>query len=170
MVVAQERYEHYSLPEEESRVTRRPKHSFIPNKGRHALTMLVFLTFCAGMLIAFYYCQVIISGYKIYSLNNELTSLRQETVSLAKEVDRLNSLNRIEYIATTKLKMVKPDSQDVVVVRANLSGKDDAGNPAGAKATGSAGAKAEKDGQTRENAGRNNVIQAFANLIGIKGS
>ncbi|MFZ5631879.1 MAG: cell division protein FtsL [Bacillota bacterium] len=168
MVVAQERYDHYSLPEEGSRVTRRPKHSLIPSKGRHTLTVLVLLTFCAGMLIAFYYSQVIISGYKIYGLNNELASLRQETVSLAEEVDRLNSLNRIEYVATTRLKMVKPASKDVVVVRANLSGENGKKNPA--TATDPVSAKVEKQEEPRENTGRSKVVQAFANLIGIKGS
>ncbi|MCL6478700.1 MAG: cell division protein FtsL [Peptococcaceae bacterium] len=168
MVVAQERYDHYSLPEEESRVTRRPKHSLIPNKGRHTLAVLVLLTFCAGMLIAFYYAQVIISGYKIYSLNNELASLRQETVSLSEEVDRLNSLNRIEYVATTRLKMVKPASKDVVVVRANLSVENGRKTPA--VSTEPVSARVDRQEKIREDTGRSKIVQAFANLIGIKDS
>ncbi|MCL6610760.1 MAG: cell division protein FtsL [Peptococcaceae bacterium] len=170
MVVAQERYDHYSLPEEESRVTRRPKRNLLPGKGRYALTLLVLLTFCTGMLIAFYYSQVIISGYKIYSLNNKLTSLRQETVSLAEEVDRLNSLGRIEHLATTRLKMVKPGSRDVVVVKANLIAENSRGNPAGSKAEPGSVQSGQQARGRQDAAGRNKVVQAFANLIGIKGS
>lgn len=169
MVVAQERYDHYSLPEEESRFVRRPKRSLLPGKGRYSLAVLVLLTFCIGMLIAFYYSQVVISGYKIYSLNNELTSLRQETVSLAEEVDRLNSLNRIEYLAVNKLKMVKPNSRDMVVVKADLATESGRRSPAGT-VTGPAEGQGEKQADPSQNAGRSKVIQAFANLIGIKGS
>lgn len=170
MVVAQERYEHYSLPEEESRVNRRPGRSRLPVKGSHTLTLLVFLIFITGLLIAYYYSQVIISGYRIYGLNNELASLRQETVTLAEEVDRLNSLGRIEYLATTRLKMVKPNSRDVVVVKADLTVENGRGRPAGA-GTGPGGpagdqqARESQDGKTRSK-----VVQAFANLIGIRGS
>lgn len=168
MVVAQERYNHYSLPEEESRVQRRPKRNKLPGKGRNTLTMLVLLTFCTGMLIAFYYSQVVISGYKIYSLNNRLVSLSQETVSLSQEVDRLNSLDRIEYVATTKLKMVKPNSGDVVVVKASLVAENSGVAPTGhVQPTGQSGQQARK---TQSGAEKSKVVQAFANLIGIKGS
>jgi len=170
VVVAQERYDHYSLPEEASRVNRRPKRNWLPSKGKYTLTFLVLLVFCTGMLIAFYYTQVIISGYKIYSLNNQLATLRQETVSLSEEVDRLNSLDRIEYLATSKLKMVKPGSRDVVVVKADLAGESGAGRPAVAMA-GTGGAKVQQQqALARQNTGKSKVIQAFANLMGIKGS
>ncbi len=169
MVVAQERYDHYSLPEEESRVTRRPGRSRLPSKGKFSLALLVLLTFCTGMLIAFYYSQVIISGYKIYSLNNELASLRQETVSLSEEVDRLNSLSRIEYLATTKLKMVKPSSRDVVVVQADLAGNGREG-AAGTATNPAADPGGQQAGGRPDATTRSKVVQAFANLIGIKGS
>ncbi|MCL5935709.1 MAG: cell division protein FtsL [Firmicutes bacterium] len=169
MVVAQERYDHYSLPEEVNRPTRRPKRSRLPSKGRHAITVLVLLTFCTGMLIAFYYSQVIISGYKVYSLGSDLASLRQETVSLSEEVDRLNSLNRIEYVATTKLKMVKPDSKDVVLVRADMAKENGGKYPAGT-VNGLAGPAGEKQAEIRQDLGKSKMVQAFAYLMGIKGS
>jgi hypothetical protein len=128
------------------------------------------------MLIAYYYSQVTISGYKIYSLNNQLASLRQETVSLSEEVDRLNSLGRIEYLATNKLKMVKPGSKDVVVVKANLAVENTRGRPAGTVGTAAAAEGpgiARGDHQARDDRDtptRSKVVQAFASLIGIKGS
>ncbi len=169
MVVAQERYDYYSLPGEDGRVNRRPKRGRIPDEGRKTLALLVLLTFCTGMLIAFYYTQVIISGYKLYSLNNDLVSLRQETVSLAEEIDRLGSLDRIEHLATTKLKMVRPDVKDVVVVKADIAGESGRKDPAGAMIE-PGGVKGGEQAETGQGAGVNKIVQAFANLIGIRGS
>ena len=168
MVVAQERYDHYSLPEEESRPSRRPRRSRLPSKGRFALSGLVFLTFCTGMLIAFYYTQVIISGYKVSGLSNELSSLQQETNSLAEEVDRLNSLNMVEYLATTRLKMVKPDSKSIVMIKADLAGSSSKNYPAVAEGQGYQ--KVDRQEDLGQNPGKSKMIQAFAYLMGIKGS
>jgi cell division protein FtsL len=133
------------------------------------MTGLVLITFLTGMLIAYYYSQVSISGYKINSLNRELASLRQETVSLSEEIDRLESLSRIEYVATTRLKMVKPDSKGVVVVRADLAGDKVGENPAGAVA-GQDGPMGEKHTAIRQDSVKNKMVHAFAFLMGIKGS
>ena len=169
MVVAQERYNHYSLPEEDSRVIRRPKPSRLPQKGKLALIGLVFLTFSTGMLIAFYYSQVLVTGYKTYSLGKELATISQETVSLEQEVDRLNSLDRIEQVATTKLGMVKPGVKDVVVVRADLTGKS-GGTALVGKGAPPSGPKGEKVVKASQGEGRSGIVQAFASLMGIKGS
>jgi cell division protein FtsB len=166
LVVAQERYNHYSLPEEEVRVNRRPRRSHLPLKGKVALIGLVFLTFCTGMLIAFYYSQVLITGYKTYTLGQQLATLRQETVSLEQEVDRLESLDRVEYVATNKLKMVQPGNKDVVVVKADFNG----GKTVAGMAPGQ-GVPAEGDlEKVSVNGGRSRIVQAFASLMGIKGS
>lgn len=163
MVVAQEGYNHYSLPEEESRVIRHPKKSWIPSKGRYVITGLVLLTFCTGMLVAYYYSQVIASGYKIHSLSNDLAAISQETALLSEEVERLSSLDRVEYLATNKLKMVKPEGKDVVLVRADLAAERDEKNNTG---PGDLMDKQLEDGQSQ---GKSKVIQAFAYLMGIKG-
>ena len=166
MVVAQERYDHYSLPEEEVRVNRRLRRSRLPLKGKVILSGLVFLTFCTGMLIAFYYSQVLITGYKTYSLGQELAALRQDTVSLEQEVDRLGSLDRIEYVATTKLNMVQPGNKDTVVVRADLTG----GKAASGAYTNPGGTDAGNQDKAPQETGRSRIVQAFASLMGIKGS
>ncbi|MFZ5651470.1 MAG: cell division protein FtsL [Bacillota bacterium] len=169
MVVAQERYDHYSLPEEDSRVNRHPRRSRLPREGKLALLGLVLLTFCIGMMIAYYYSQVLITGYKATSLGNELAALRQETVSLGEEVDRLNSLDRIEYVATHKLKMVKPDSKDIVVVRADTAGEGGRIKTSGA-VKGPDGPGDGREAQAQQISSRSKVVQAFASLLGIKGS
>jgi cell division protein FtsL len=169
VVVAQERYEHYSLPEKENRNIRRPKRNFVPNKAKYSLTLLVLMLFGTGMLIAYYYTQVAISGYEIVKLNKQVATLQQETDSLAEEVNSLNTLGRVEYLATNKLKMVKPDSKDVVVVKANLAADNNQGNTT-VPETGKLQAQAEQQAQGPSAAGSNKVVQAFVNLIGMKGS
>jgi len=121
------------------------------------------------MIIAYYYSQVLVAGYKTYSLGSDLAAIRQETISLGEEVDRLNSLDRIEYMATNKLKMVKPNSKDVVVVRADLTREGGRNNAAGV-VSGPDSSKGEKQVEAQENSGRSKVVQAFAYLMGIKGS
>ena len=167
MVVAQERYDHYSLPEEDSRIKRQPERSRLPRTGKLSLLGLVFLTFLTGMVIAYYYSQVLVASYKISSLSSDLATIHQETISLGEEVDRLNSLDRIEYVATNKLKMVKPESKDVVVVRADLTREGGSNNAAG-MVGGLDSPRGEK--QAQENSGRSRIVHAFANLMGIKGS
>ncbi len=169
MVVAQERYEHYSLPEGESRDIRRPKRNFVPGQAKYSLTLLVLLLFSTGMLIAYYYTQVVISGYEIAQLNKQVATLRQETDSLAEEVNSFNTLGRVEYLATNKLKMVKPSSEDIVVVKADLAADDNRGKTSVTE-TGKPQAQPEQQAQGHSAAGSNKVVQAFVNLIGMKGS
>lgn len=169
MVVAQERYEHYSLPEEESRVIRRPKRNFVPGKAKYSLTFLVLMLFGTGMLIAYYYTQVAISGYEIAKLNEQIATLQQETDFLAEEVNSFNTLGRVEYLATNKLKMVKPDSNDIVVVKADLVADNNRGITAVSE-TGESQAQAGQQAQGHSAAGNNKVVQAFVNLIGMNGS
>ncbi len=169
MVVAQERYEHYSLPKEKSRVSRRPKRNFIPNKTKHSLTFLVLMVFATGMLISYYYSQVVISGYEIANLSKQIATLQQETDSLAEEVDSFNTLGRVEYVAINKLNMVKPDSKDIVVVRADLAADNNREDIA------ASGIDEPEDGtmqtaQEKRETGNSKVVQAFVNLIGMKGS
>lgn len=164
MIVAQERYEHYSLPEENRRITRRPRRNSLPRKGQIALTGLVCIIFCTGILIAFYYTQVLVTGYKIYRLEKELAVLQQETNQLNEQILRLTSLERVERIATTKLGMVRPDSKSVVLVKANLGGDSvravtDGVSPAAAE---SGGEQAESTQQVN----RSRILQAFVNLVG----
>ncbi|MFZ5596334.1 MAG: septum formation initiator family protein [Bacillota bacterium] len=166
MVVAQEKYQQYSLPEEVVRVNRRPGRNRLPRKGKLTLTGLVLLTFCTGLIIAYYYSQVLWSGYRTYSLKKELETLRQDTVALEEEIDRLNSLDRIEYVATNKLKMVKPGSRDVVVVKGNSAVEGSGGGQAGTAGARGAEGKAVAQAVGQES-GKNRVVQTFANLMGL---
>lgn len=165
MIVAQERYEHYSLPEEDRRTARRPRRGPLPRKGQVMLTGLVCIIFCTGIMIAFYYTQVLITGYKIYRLEKELVTLQQETNQLNEGILRLTSLDYVEKIATKKLGMVSPDNKNVVLVNTDLGAN--AGRPA---APGDDAEEKEPDRVAAEDRPqakqRNSMLQAFVNLMG----
>jgi hypothetical protein len=169
VVVAQEQYDHYSLPQEKSPSKRRIKERSFSGKGKHSLSILVLMFFGTGMLIAYYYSQVVVSGYEIAQLNNQISVIQQETDSLSGAVDSFDTLGRVEYIAVNKLKMVKPTNRDIVVVKSNLAEPVSLNNNTSSDNVaeqGTAGQEAKSYVADRSS----KVLQAFVNLIGMKGS
>lgn len=164
MIVARERYEQYSLPKEDRRLVRRPRHIPQNRKGQAALVWLVCVIFCMGCAIAFYYAQVLITGYKIFALEKKLDTIGQETTQLHEQVMQLSSLEYIEIVAKEKLGMVASDNKNVIQVEAATIEKKDAGIESEAKA---AEPEEPKEALTEQN----RVLQAFANLLGaVRGS
>jgi len=80
------------------------------------LSGLILAGFLAGLVVTYYYSQVLALGYKINRLEKELALLRVENHDLDEEIRRLASLERVEYLAVNKLGMVKPDSSNILVV------------------------------------------------------
>jgi len=165
LIVARERVEPYGLPENHRRPRRRAAAApGLLRRERLALTGMVLVFFCTCVIIAFYYTQVLITGYRLSSAKKELAQLRKESHDLYTKVQKLSSLENIERIAVHKLGMVKPQNDRVVVVQA----VEPAGETA---AAGVAAAAAEKDraGEDRALAGerreQNWVINAFAKMV-----
>ena len=77
---------------------------------------MVVAFFLVGMLITYYYSQVLSLGYQIGRLEQQLAVLRVENNNIDGEIQRLVSLESIESMAVNKLGMVKPASNDVLVV------------------------------------------------------
>lgn len=120
MIVAREKAEYYGLPEmpaQDKRIRRRPAVRGLLRKDRLALTGLVLLGFCCCLIIAFYYAQVLITGYRIGTAEKELARLRVESHDLYAEVNQLTSLENIEAIAVHQLGMIKPQNDRIVVVQ-----------------------------------------------------
>lgn len=91
----------------------------MPGIRKLALTGLVAAFFLVGMLITYYYSQVLSLGYQIGCLEQRLAVLRVENNNIDGEIKRLVSLERIESAAINKLGMVRPDNSDVLVVAVN---------------------------------------------------
>ncbi|NTW06117.1 MAG: hypothetical protein HGA27_08385 [Peptococcaceae bacterium] len=168
VVVAQEQYDHYSLPQDKSPSKRRIKERRFSGKGKHSLSILVLMFFGTGMLIAYYYSQVVVSGYEIAQLNNQITVIQQETDSLSGAVDSFDTLGRVEYIAVNKLKMVKPASSDIVVVKSSLAVSASQNNTSTDNNVKQGNAGQEAKSYVAERSSK--VLQAFVNLLGMKGS
>ena len=83
---------------------------------------MVLAGFLLSVLIIYSHSQVSNLGYQISRLEKELALLRVENHDLEGEVQRLASLDRIERIAVERLGMVKPDSDNVLIVE--LAGKN----------------------------------------------
>lgn len=128
MVVAQEKPYYTSLPRKTRRLQKRPVVHLISRRERLVLTGLVLLSFCAAILVVYFYAQVLIAGYQLNKLKKELNELDIKTQALSENISRLSSLERVERVATTKLGMVKPDTGQMVLVKAGP-----AENPAGAR-------------------------------------
>jgi cell division protein FtsB len=166
LIVAREKAEYYGLPQlpKEKRQTPGKQGLRLVRKERLALTGMVLLLFCSCMVIAFYYAQVLITGYRLNKAEQELALLRTESHDLYARVNQLSNLEYIEAVAVHRLGMVRPQNDRVVVVEAV--------EPAGQKpaaGTVAAGEPAKKDdretaaGARRE---QNWVIRAFADMVG----
>jgi len=75
--------------------------------------------FAIAFIIAYYYTQLTIVGYQISQLEKDLALIKAEGQSLEANIDQLSSLERIEKTATTKLGMIRPPQDEVIVVEDN---------------------------------------------------
>ncbi|MGB9802554.1 MAG: cell division protein FtsL [Desulfofundulus sp.] len=159
MVVAKEQPYYQSPPGEKhspaghSRPQARPREHLM-------LMLLVLLVFALGVLIMVFYSRLFITGYKIARMQKELAELEIETRGLTEEVSRLSSLERVEALATTRLGMVEPDENQVVLVKAAGEPGDVSREPRQADKPGSG--NTEKGGLPGEH---HWVLQALADLV-----
>lgn len=156
MIVAQEKTGYYGLSGEAPRPkkNRRRKHAL--RGHRLTLTGLVLAGFLVGVLITYYYSQVLALGYQISRLEKDLGLLRVENHSLDGQIHRLASLERVESVAINKLGMVKPDSNNVLIVA--VAGKTPQASDAGVKA----GQVADISPAGEE---KSRLIRAFTELV-----
>ena len=156
MILAQEKKVPCGLPEEYSAPAPGRRLKRLPSGHKLALTGLVIAGFLLGALTIFYYAQVNALGQQINRLEKELARLRVENDGLDADVHKLASLDRVEQIALNKLNMVKPDSQNVLLVTIDTPV---AGVPAAPAGQAVHLADKEQEGQ------KNPLIQAFTDLV-----
>lgn len=78
--------------------------------GIHKLFALaVSFSFVLAILLLAEHALVITTAYKIISLNKEITTLKTGNDRLQLNIAQAKALNRVEYVAKTKLSMVRPD-------------------------------------------------------------
>lgn len=120
-VAAHEQPYYSSLPEKSRKVWKRKKvhSSSLPRHERLAMTGLVLLIFILGISVVFFYAQIVNVGYQVSKIKKEINDLDIQTRDMNEDVARFSSLERVEEVATTKLGMIKPDTNQTILVKAN---------------------------------------------------
>lgn len=154
MVLAQEKpvaFEPYE------KAQKRPRPRRVANRGRAWLLSLLVFTCASGLALVWTFGQVAVTGYRLTSLQREVAMLEAENGTLEAAVTKLESLDRVERVATTRLGMIQPARDQVLYVAVNAAAAGEGpGNSANA---------AEPEG-TEKNAGRKSgVIQALVELV-----
>ncbi len=157
MILAQEKTGYYGMSMEKPGRKRTIRLKDLTRGRRIALTGMVLAGFLLGVLVIYCHSRVSTLGYQISHLEKELALLRVENHDLEGEVQRLASLDRVERIAIERLGMVKPESDNVLIVE--LAGKNvqepadvpEQGNAVGLSSTGE-----EK---------QNRLIRAFTEMV-----
>lgn len=108
---------------EEAKTAARQKKVFKKQKAlwqeKVVLIALMASFFAIALIIAYYYTQLTIIGYQISQLEKDLSLIKAEEQSLEADINHLSSLDRIEKIATTKLGMIRPPQDEVIIVEDN---------------------------------------------------
>lgn len=161
MVVAQEKPYYSSLPKKNRQTRKRPRVHYVPRRERLVLTGLVLLVFCAAILFVYSSAQVIIAGYQLNKMKKEVNDLHIQTQAMNENIARLSSLERVEKVAVTKLGMVKPDTSQMILVKATPPGPD-ARQHLSPEESGEAPAALAR--------GKDNwIIRAFVRLVAVRG-
>ncbi|MDD3653336.1 MAG: septum formation initiator family protein [Desulfotomaculaceae bacterium] len=120
MIVAREKTGHKEflgqLPRHLPRKVKRRSYTYVFKGHKLKLISLIVACFLVGLLITYYFSHLFTLGYQISSLNKELAVLRVDNNNLTEEIQRLGSLEYIEYYAINKLHMVKPEANNILVV------------------------------------------------------
>jgi len=144
------------MPAQEREEIRREAAHGLPRKDQLVLTGLVLVCFLSCVIVAFYFAQVLITGYRVSLAEEELTRLRIESNDLYAKVNQLASLENVEAIAVHKLGMVKPDNNRIVVVHS-----------AGAVEQQNAAVKQSANVASQPQRQSNWLIKTFADMVSL---
>lgn len=109
-------YAHANGPEPKgsSHLTVR-KHRQQLNKSKLLGNIALFI-FAFSVVATFVYVQSSLLGYKLVSLKQDVNKLEISNKRLEYSIAQLSSLDRVENVAHTKLKMVKPEAGNMIAV------------------------------------------------------
>jgi len=168
LILAKEKID-YHVPEQPLKQQPRGRRVTRQEVIRYKLLSIAMVCCCfvMGMMVAYYYAQVAYVGYKIDCLQSHLSDLRLEGHGLEQEITKIISLGHIENVAVNQLGMIKPDSDQVVLVSSQFSQHQ---QPEVSKQdTSDEQSHRERitlpDANKRQENSRHNIIQAFAQLM-----
>lgn len=124
-------------------------------RGQVWLLCLLVFTFVCGLTLVFAHGQVAVIGYRLTNLQREVAALAAENGTLEAALSELESLDRVERVATSRLGMVKPGEADVLYVALDTAGQEGGQSP-------------ERQPQSEKEStpfGEAGVIQALVELV-----
>lgn len=133
MLLAKENYAQYGnqeqlpVPKKKVRIRKRRK---LKLKPAFVVASSLVLVFFLGLLLASQYARIATTGYDIVYMKKELAELKTDNERLHSQYNELQSLERVEKIATTKLGMVPPSGEGFIYIPVE-SKKYNKGNNAG---------------------------------------
>lgn len=161
MLVARERFDYIENPPQ--KVNRAPR-----VKKRHGVKRQTkvgyFTAITVFLVMAFFltarHAQMTSTSYELIALKKQAQSLAVENQALQSKIDKLNALENIEYIATVKLGMQKPEAAEgVQFVPVEYS-------KAGAKVAAQEKTPEKTDVKVSQQGSRKNfIVQALAKII-----
>lgn len=162
MLVARERFDYQDLPlfKDTARQVKRVRR--INPRTRLMYCSLALMALCLAFWVTSRYAQITSVGYDIVGIKKQVQELDTENQLLQNKIAELNSLQNIEYVATTKLGMQKPElAEGVQFVPVEYS-------KAGSRAEDLEVASASDNNTTqvaKKVEKRNFLVQALANII-----
>ena len=160
MLVAKERFDYQSLPPEQHNTetsVRRVRR--VRAKTKFVYCVIAVVTLCLAFLLVSRNAQMASAGYDILTLRKNLQELDTQNQILQRKIDQLKSLERIQYVATARLGMEKPElAEGVEFVPVEYSKTGSEGILGVASASGIQEEFLEKQK-------RNALVQALARLI-----
>lgn len=167
MILAKEKID-YHVPEQPQKPKPQSRRVTRQEIIRHKLLSIAMVCCCFVMaiMVAYYYAQVAYVGYKIDCLQNNLADLRLESHGLEQEITKIVSLGHIENVAVNQLGMIKPESDQVVLVSAQFSQQQP---EVSQQDTSNEQSQRERitlpDTGKRQDNSQNKIIQAFAQMM-----
>ncbi|MGQ9498036.1 MAG: hypothetical protein ACUVRC_08060 [Desulfotomaculales bacterium] len=98
------------------------------HRGQVWLLCLLVFTFICGLILVFAHGQVAVIGYRLTNLQCEVAALAAENGTLEAALSELDSLDRVERVATSRLGMVRPGQADVLYVALDTAGQEGSGS------------------------------------------
>lgn len=160
MLVARERFDYYELPPQ--KVNNRPQVRKVKKtkaSNNIGYCTAVIVTLIMAFWLTSRHAEITSTSYELIALQKQAQALSVENQSIQSQVEELNSLDNIEYIATTKLGMQKPESAEgvqFVPVEYSKTGPKVIANDAGGSAD---------NHKAKQPPRRNFLVQALASII-----
>ncbi|WP_418790572.1 hypothetical protein [Phosphitispora sp. TUW77] len=161
MLVARECFDYRNLPREQHNnrtVVRKVRR--VKAKPKFVYCVIAVVTLCLAFLLVYRNVEIASAGYDIIALRNQLQELKTENQILQCKIDEMKSLENIEYLATVKLGMEKPElteGVEFVPVESSKFGSNGL--------TGIASAAEVLEEPVEEQQKRNSLVQALTSLI-----